>query len=29
MGQQMDEIDGPEDIYEMDCAEFMKKWGSE
>ena len=27
-GQQMDEIDGPEDIYEMDCAEFMKKWGS-
>ncbi len=26
-GQQMDEIDGPEDIYEMDCAAFMKKWG--
>lgn len=29
MGQQMDEIDGPEDIYEMDCSEFMAKWGSE
>lgn len=28
IGQQMDEIDGPEDIYEMDCAEFMKKWGA-
>ena len=28
MGQQMDEIDGPEDIYEMSCAEFITKWGS-
>ena len=28
MGQQMDEIDGPEDIYEMDSAEFVQKWGS-
>ncbi len=27
-GQQMDEIDGPEDIYETDRAEFIKKWGS-
>ena len=28
MGQQMDEIDGPENIYEMDTAEFLAKWGS-
>ena len=28
MGQQMDEIDGPENIYEMSTAEFMQKWGS-
>lgn len=28
MGQQMDEIDGPESIYEMSTAEFMQKWGS-
>jgi RimJ/RimL family protein N-acetyltransferase len=28
MGQQMDEIDGPEDIYEMSVDEFMKRWGS-
>jgi RimJ/RimL family protein N-acetyltransferase len=27
MGQQMDEIDGPEDIYEMSVEEFMSKWG--
>jgi len=28
MGQQMDEIDGPENIYEMSTDEFMQKWGS-
>ena len=28
-GQQMDEIDGPENIYEMSSAEFLKKWGSD
>jgi RimJ/RimL family protein N-acetyltransferase len=28
MGQQMDEIDGPEDIYEMSVEEFRQKWGS-
>ena len=28
MGQQMDEIDGPEDIYEMSAVDFLKKWGS-
>jgi RimJ/RimL family protein N-acetyltransferase len=27
MGQQMDEIDGPEDIYEMSVEDFRKKWG--
>ena len=27
-GQQMDEIDGPEDIYEMSAQEFSKRWGS-
>lgn len=27
MGQQMDEIDGPEDIYEMSVVEFLEKWG--
>ena len=27
-GQQMDEIDGPENIYEMSTKEFMEKWGS-
>jgi RimJ/RimL family protein N-acetyltransferase len=27
-GQQMDEIDGPENIYEMSTTEFMGKWGS-
>jgi RimJ/RimL family protein N-acetyltransferase len=27
-GQQMDEIDGPEDIYEISVAEFTDKWGS-
>jgi len=26
-GQQMDEIDGPEDIYEMTAADFSAKWG--
>jgi ribosomal-protein-alanine N-acetyltransferase len=29
MGQQMDEIDGPEDIYEMSTADFVKRWGSD
>lgn len=28
MGQQIDEIDGPEDIYEISVEEFLKKWGS-
>ena len=28
IGQQMDEIDGPEDIYEMTVSEFKDKWGS-
>jgi ribosomal-protein-alanine N-acetyltransferase len=28
MGQQMDEIDGPEDIYEMSVEDFMSKWGN-
>lgn len=28
-GQQMDEEDGPEDIYEMSTEEFRAKWGSE
>jgi RimJ/RimL family protein N-acetyltransferase len=27
-GQQMDEIDGPENIYEMSTMDFMAKWGS-
>lgn len=27
VGQQMDEIDGPEDIYEMSTTEFMQRWG--
>ena len=26
-GQQMDEIDGAENIYEMKAAEFISKWG--
>lgn len=26
-GQQMDEVDGPEDIYEMSVADFQVKWG--
>ena len=26
-GQQMDDIDGPEDIYEMSAQEFLKRWG--
>jgi hypothetical protein len=25
----MDEIDGPENIYEMSTADFLKKWGSD
>jgi len=29
MGQQMDEIDGPEDIYEISVLDFMQKWGSD
>ena len=28
-GQQMDEVDGPENIYEMSTANFLKKWGSD
>ncbi len=28
-GQQMDDIDGPEDIYEMSSQEFLKRWGSD
>ena len=28
MGQQIDEEDGPEDIYEMSVEDFMTKWGS-
>jgi len=28
-GQQMDDIDGPENIYEMSTKEFQQKWGSE
>lgn len=27
-GEQIDEEDGPEDIYEMSTEEFIKKWGS-
>jgi RimJ/RimL family protein N-acetyltransferase len=27
-GQQMDELDGPENIYEMSIEDFMKKWGT-
>ena len=27
-GQQMDENDGPENIYEMDRGSFLQKWGS-
>ena len=27
VGQQIDDIDGPEDIYEMSVAEFNEKWG--
>ena len=27
-GQQLDEIDGPEDIYEMNSEDFLQKWGS-
>jgi RimJ/RimL family protein N-acetyltransferase len=29
VGQQMDEIDGPEDIYEMSVSEFQEKWGAD
>lgn len=29
MGQQIDEEDGPENIYEMSTEDFMKKWGSD
>jgi len=28
IGQQLDEIDGPEDIYEISSANFMARWGS-
>jgi RimJ/RimL family protein N-acetyltransferase len=27
-GQQMDDIDGPENIYEMSTDDFMQRWGS-
>ena len=27
-GQQMDEIEGPENIYEMSTEEFLQRWGS-
>jgi ribosomal-protein-alanine N-acetyltransferase len=27
LGQQMDDIDGPENIYEMSVEDFKKKWG--
>ena len=27
-GQQMDEIDGPENIYEMSALDFKANWGS-
>ena len=27
-GQQQDEIDGPEEIYEMTVEEFIKRWGA-
>jgi RimJ/RimL family protein N-acetyltransferase len=29
MGQQIDEIDGPEDVYEMSVEDFISKWGDE
>jgi RimJ/RimL family protein N-acetyltransferase len=28
-GQQMDDIDGPENIYEMSTSEFMSTWGQQ
>ncbi len=28
VGQQIDEIDGPEDIYELSTAEFMRRWSN-
>lgn len=28
-GQQIDEIDGPENIYEMNSKDFLAKWGSD
>jgi RimJ/RimL family protein N-acetyltransferase len=28
MGQQLDEIDGPEDIYEMSKTDFMSRWSN-
>lgn len=28
-GQQLDEIDGPEEIFEMSTEEFLQKWGSQ
>jgi GNAT superfamily N-acetyltransferase len=28
-GQQVDEIDGPENIYETSAIDFMEKWGSQ
>lgn len=28
IGQQLDEVDGPEDIYEMDRESFLQRWGS-
>jgi RimJ/RimL family protein N-acetyltransferase len=29
MGQQIDEIDGPENIYEESADVFRRKWGSQ
>jgi hypothetical protein len=28
LGQQIDEEDGPENIYEMSVDQFMSKWGA-
>jgi RimJ/RimL family protein N-acetyltransferase len=28
-GQQIDEEDGPENIYEMSARDFMARWGSD
>jgi hypothetical protein len=28
IGQQIDDEDGPEDIYEMSAVDFLSEWGS-